>query len=124
MQLEFLALPVVDLLDTLCERDCFVKLGFLQECRLLLHSGMPFPKAWKTACGKSISLRREDLERLIAFGEVIGTTDLPGQLASCNLYTQLLNENLGSAREDFRTYGKLFPALGLCGGLALAIVFI
>ncbi len=121
-QLEYLSPPVADILECLCRRESLRRLTFLQDCRTSMQNGLNFPDAWQAALsGRQEELRGEDCEKLLAFGAGFGTTDLSGQLAGCALCSEMLGEQLTHAREAFRTYGKLYPMLGMLTGIALAV---
>lgn len=124
-QLEFTAAPVQDLLETLCARSGLAPLSFLIDCCARCRAGEAFPDAWKAALAQQhTNLHQEDVQHLLAFGESFGTTDVAGQLGSCDLYYQLIQANLEQARADDIRYGKLLPGMGMLCGIAGAILLI
>lgn len=124
-QLQFSAAPVGQLLESICQLESLTPLTFLPECDRLYREGEVFPLAWQKALQRCAGpLHKEDCAPLEAFGASLGTTDVCGQLQSCDLYEQLLAEHLQRARAENQKYAKLLPALGLLCGVALAIVLI
>lgn len=125
--LKFSAAPVDSLLETLCGRSELSQLKFIIACRELYLNGQPFPEAWKSACENRLNtgaLKPEDVSLLLSFGEVIGTTDLNGQVSSCELHGKLLEEKLISARAAKEKYGRLYATMGILTGLVLSILVI
>lgn len=126
-RLGFICIPVYDLLDVLCEDSRLKSLDFIRICREKCMDGEPFPCAWESAVGseaKSCDISRADAQRLCEFGKSIGTTDLSGQLAVCELYTELFGERRDECRANKQKYTGVLPPLGFLGGLAVSVLLI
>ena len=126
-RLEFICMPVYDLLDALCADGRLKTLGFIEECRKKCSGGEPFPAAWSCAvegAAKQCRLTAADTARLCEFGQSIGTTDLSGQLAVCELYSGFFTERLGECRAAKAKYAGMLPPLGFLGGLAVSVLLI
>lgn len=126
-ELEFCRTPVRELLHRLALRSEFTELPFLRICSRMCEQGDPFPQAWSASLKKravSVTLRKDDIGLLLAFGSQLGTTDLNGQVSICRLYVRLFEERLAQAREWKSKYAKLYMSLGVLGGLLSWILFL
>lgn len=125
-QLECCCCPVEPLLDILASSEELSDLKFLSECKNLLATE-PFPLAWSTALHdrtNTSGLNMSDVERLISFGNTLGTTALDGQMTNCDMYSADFSLRLSAAREKCTKYSKLLPPLGALLGAVLVIAAI
>lgn len=126
-QLEYLLLPIQDLLKNLASKKELNKLKFIYNTEQYLNLGLSFYSAWEKAItehSKLSDLKTEDINLLVAFGKEFGTTDLKGQLKLCSLYEKLIEEELERAKSFKEKYNELYSALGILGGIAAAILLI
>ena len=69
-------------------------------------------------------LSREDgmiLERFVAG---FGLADVEGAMRYCDEYRDVMDERLQQAREELRNKGRVWMALGTCGGLAAGLLLL
>ncbi len=126
-RLEYSCCPVDDLIDELDSRADLAVLKFIRPCANACRNSIDFPVAWRNALSdrnNTESLKSDEIESLIAFGEALGTTALEGQLAGCDLYKAVINESLISARYSMKKYSTLFPILGVLVGLAVSVIVV
>lgn len=126
-QIRYTAAPAGEILLDAAAREEFRALPFLQRLRQLLDEQGKLPSAWRQAVneGRSESHFTEaDAELLLGFGDVLGKTDVEGQLENCRLFSELLQEHLTAARQQAATKGRLYITLGAAGGMALALVLL
>lgn len=125
-QLECCCCPLEPLLDILTSSEELADLKFLSECRDMLSSE-PFPQAWNKALrdrANTAGLNTSDVERLVSFGGVLGTTALDGQITNCDMYSADFSLRLSGARERCARYSKLLPPLGALLGAVVVIAAI
>ena len=84
-----------------------------------------FREEWK----RSISARMRRLSEtekglLLAFADPMGTTDLAGQTEHCRLYAKRFEECRTAAVASATEKKRLYPALGLLGGVGLALLLL
>jgi stage III sporulation protein AB len=99
---------------------------FAKECAVLYEKGEIFPQAWQksiSACQSSSCLQEKEIGYLLSFGERLGTTDLPGQLAICSLYKDLFAEALAGAKKNDEKYSKLCARMGILSAVLFAVIF-
>lgn len=124
-EIRYQSTPLNEIIDVLSRREEYKPLWFLPGCTKLCHEKMSFPKAWQASIheqSKDCSLKKDDCDILIAFGNSLGTSDTDGQLANCTLHTSLLEDSLKVARKDRDGFGKLYSSLGLLLGIGVAIL--
>lgn len=126
VQLRYTAAPIGDIVsDPALVREFSGLAAFSEAVRAVRIAD--FPTAWQQGLQKGVkldSLTEQDAEILLAFGRSIGTTDLEGQIAHCEMYSQILEERLSLAKTEQEKKGKLCRMMGLSAGLALAILLI
>ncbi|MGB4023833.1 MAG: stage III sporulation protein AB [Acutalibacteraceae bacterium] len=120
-QIEYCNTPVREALER------FKNLEFVDRCINEWEKGKQFPQAWSDSVDQSVNLnalKKADKEILKAFGNAFGTTDLNGQLNICSFYINQVGENLNDAKEQYKMYGRLYCAMGILSGTAIAIILI
>ncbi len=124
-QLEYCNTSVVDMLYKLKDTKGLKSFTFIDDCIKKCEEETEFPVAWSESiknCAQLNSLKKEDKDIFYEFGSVFGTTDLNGQLNLCSYYINIASERQNDAKEKFKTYGKVYSAMGFLSGTALAII--
>ena len=81
--------------------------------------------AWKDALEKDkTNLKQEDLEILKSLGNLLGKTDIDGQVSEIELVNRMLDVQINKAEEDKTKYVKMYRSLGIYIGLAIIVVLI
>ena len=84
-------------------------------------------EAWEEAVRENIkktSLNLEDEEVLIAFGKLLGNTDLEGQIKNIRLTLSQLKLQEDKAEESRSKNENMYRSLGILGGIAVVIVLL
>lgn len=126
-QLRYAKLPLQPMMLFLEKNENIHSLGFVSECIKRIESGESFRLSWKESIKSEKELCRlipDSLPYLIQFGESLGTTDLEGQLSSCEYYERIFLKLLEEKEEQSKKYAKLFPTLGIMLGVSAAILII
>ena len=87
----------------------------------------PYDTAFETSVDRishRFSLTKADKELLSQFGSQLGTTDVTGQIAHAELYTELFNERLLKAKEEENEKSRLYRVLGFSLGCALSLIVV
>ena len=82
-------------------------------------------RAWNEAIEEErffLNLNSEDIGLLKSFGNMLGKTDIDGQMSEINQFTQLLNGQIVSAEEETNKNSKMYKSLGTLIGLAIIII--
>lgn len=82
-------------------------------------------EAWeKSVTESNNNFTNEDINIIKGLGNLLGKTDLEGQLMQIELTTKLLEDNIKEAESLQRKNTKLYKTLGTTIGLAIMIIFI
>ena len=69
-------------------------------------------------------LKKEDVQILLSFGNLLGKTDCEGQIKNCIAHKRLLQSNLDRAVKDNEKRGNLITTLGVIGSLGIIVLLI
>ena len=101
--------------------------AFLSAVCKTLEQKTPFPEAWSNTL-KSVSstygLLRQDIELICNFGNELGSSDINGQIALCQLHKKLLTATLETALDEKNKKSKLYLMLGSSFGICFAILLL
>lgn len=84
-------------------------------------------EAWRKAVEQCIcrtALNKEDEEILLAFGRMLGSTDLDGQIKNIRLTIGQLRLQEDKAEESRRKNESMYKSFGVLGGIAVVIVLL
>lgn len=84
-------------------------------------------KSWDNAINnniKNLSLNNEDLNIIKNLGNMLGKTDVAGQLNEINLSMSFLDTQIAMAEEECKKNEKMYRTLGTIFGLAIIIILI
>ena len=84
-------------------------------------------KTAETAWGKAIddvtfNINQEDICILKSLGNLLGKTDLSGQISQIELTEKFIEEQIRKAEQERQKNEKLFRTLGMTAGLAIVII--
>lgn len=83
--------------------------------------------SWENAIEKNkpkFNLKNEDFKTLKNLGNMLGKTDVAGQLSEIKLNMSFLDTQILSAEEECRKNEKMYRTLGTIFGLAIIIILI
>lgn len=86
-----------------------------------------FKTSWENAIEKekvNLNLKKEDINLIKNFGNMLGKTDVSGQLNEINLTMNFLDSQILSAEEECKKNEKMYRTLGTIFGLAIIIILI
>lgn len=101
---------------------------FLKECRQTAQTeDRNVMQVWPQAVDripKNTGLTSDDRKLLKDFSAALGTTDVDGQVAHCELYKTLAGTRLEQAREEKAKKGKLYRMLGAFSGVCVSLLIL
>lgn len=125
VEIEFISLPLADIMKKIKEEKTCGKLDFIAPCIEYLYRGESFSSSWEKAVDKSLlPMRQEEKEKLLQLGYLLGTSDANGQKVILTLYSNYFTEFYNKAEADNERYGKLTVLLGAVLGMGLFILFL
>ena len=92
-----------------------------------MKNGVPFPQAWEEAVRKTAEdagYRKEDLPLLLRLSEVLGTSDVDGQIKGIELMERELEASYEEAQAEQKTKGKLYRSLGALAGAGVVVLLL
>lgn len=104
------------------------RIFFSETVEILKKEGaISASQAWEQAVRQNIkktSLNLEDEEIIAAFGRMLGSSDLEGQVKNIRLTLGQLKLQEEKAEESRRNNEKMYRSLGILGGIAVVIVLL
>lgn len=116
--------PELEDLLRLLSAECGGSFRFLAEVSEELGPDVPPAAVWRNAVRRDPVVPGAAREILYSLGEVLGTTDIPGQLSAIALHRSRLERAAADSRERCARQGKLYRALGLLGGAMTAVLLL
>lgn len=84
-------------------------------------------EAWQTSvedCKNFLEFNKEDLRFIISIGNMLGKTDIDGQVSELNLSMGLIDSQIEKAEEYCKKSEKMYRSLGSIVGLVIIIILI
>ena len=69
-----------------------------------------------------LNLKGEDINLILSLGNMLGKTDVEGQMSEINQFCSLINEQIAIAEEEKNKNSKMYKSLGTIIGLAIVII--
>ncbi len=125
IEIEFLHLPVFEMVEKISSSDSFDFLDYLDNCRRLILSGMDFPLAWEKAIKETnLKYTKTEKDKLLLLGESLGASDIQSQLSILNVYESFFCDCVTQARAKEKKYANLYITLGVLFGSMMFIIII
>lgn len=96
---------------------------FLKASKKLQNQNLE--NAWSEAISEeyfSLNLTSEDIELVKSLGNVLGKTDIDGQMSEIEQFKILLENQIKNAEEEKNKNSKMYKSLGTIIGLAIVII--
>ncbi len=126
-QIRYTVLPIGETLRAIVDTAEFSAFPLLTDTVCNLSDDGEFRTAWKAAVRKHSrewALSEQEMTLFLNFADGLGTADITGEIHHCQHYARLVGECLKRRKEEARTRGGLYTALGLCGGSAAALLLL
>ena len=120
-ELRFLLPTIPRLLQILASRTTFSSLRFLKTAA---EHAEQYPNCWRDALAADKQISSEERAILYALGDVLGTTDLEGQLAVLEQGKARFATIRTDLEQDLHMRTRLVRSLGVFGGLFLVLILI
>lgn len=82
--------------------------------------------SWKEALNEARKnfLKKDDIDILYGLGNMLGKTNVEGQISQIKLTNNFLNHQIELAQADEEKNKKLYKTLGVCLGLSVVVILI
>ena len=125
--IEYEKLPLLQIMAKLENDDSLSELSFVSEMGRHIRKGEDFFNSWCNSVneyGRSRGLDKSDAVLLCDFAQVLGNSDVKGQLENCETYISIIDSRLDSLRPKAKSNLKVCNAVGILVGSFLAIILI
>lgn len=117
--------PLGELLEEISEieRENEISKIFIKTAEELKKES--FEKAWQDALYEEtffLNLKKEDIRLLETFGNMMGKTDIEGQINEINQFLILLNGQISNVEEEKNKNSKMYKSLGTIIGLGIVVI--
>ncbi len=125
MEIEFVSLPLFEILKKIARGDCCKSLDFIPMCIENRKRGDDFSLCWETAVeGSSLPLKKEERQKLKSLSGLLGTSDVSGQKNMLSLYSSYFTAYYEKAVKEHEKYGKMCVTLSVVMGTGIFILLI
>lgn len=125
VQLEYLNLPVYELVNEIESKKYLSDLSFLKECIIRIENNYDFPVAWELSIEESpLYYKRIEKDKLLHLGGNLGRSDIENQINMLNVQLTHFEEFLKSAKIQKQKYGNMSVTLALLSGCMIFIMII
>ncbi len=108
IHIEYTHSSLTDLIFLLVKSDIYKELSFLYECKKLIEHGTDFPIAWVSSIENSRLLyTKAEKEKLIQLSQVLGASDVKGQINILSVHSKFFESFLIKAQETKNKYSSL-----------------
>lgn len=116
--------PLEDLLYLFAEHPNYRDFTFLRRVSKEFCPEIPPRELWKDAVSSDAAVSTQAAEILCALGNVLGTTDMEGQLAALELHRRQMDGLADELKTACDKKGELYRRLGVLLGAMLAVMLI
>lgn len=125
MQLNFLNLPVYEIMKSISKKDYLNKLVYIKDICNMVEEGKDFHFAWLTAMENTyLPYKSEEIERLLHIGLNLGVSDTDNQISMLTLNSKYFDEYIVKAKQQDKKYGNLTMTLGALSGCTIFILLL
>ncbi|MDE6091821.1 MAG: stage III sporulation protein AB [Ruminococcus sp.] len=118
------AIDVYSLGSELKRNGQLFRLTFLQKIPECYTQGDNFHEIWKNAVNSQKNLPSDEKKILCDFGEVLGRSDIEGQIVSINALEEMAVTLEKKRSESYSQKGKLYRSVGMLFGVMVGILVI
>ncbi len=123
LEIEFINLPVLEILKKIESGECCRNLDFITVCIDNVSMGEDFFYSWKKGVEAScLPMKKEEREKLESLGSMLGTSDSSGQRAILSLYESYFSAFYDKARLAEEKYAKMYVTLSVVTGVGVFIL--
>ena len=106
------------------KRERFAALGFIDRLPAEYSADEDFHSEWRRLLMNEPEIPQEEKGILLDFGELLGTSDIEGQLSGIAAQSSLMQLCLQCRSEEYCGKGKLYRSIGVLAGIMAGIMVI
>ncbi len=126
-RIRYTAAPIGDILCELAACEGFADFSVLTDTARLVGEDGEFRSAWRQAVRiqqDRLAFTQEELTLMTEAVVLLGDGDALSEMRHCEQYAARLHTCVQRRSEDKRVRGRLYTALGLCGGCAVGLLLL
>lgn len=122
IEIEYVSMPVFEILVKFQSSSGCRSLDFIKGCIDYCEKGEDFSVGWSRAVGASLlPMKKEEREKLISFGGLLGTSDAQGQRSILALFVRTFSLYRDKASEEYEKYGRMTVTVSVIIGMGIFI---
>jgi stage III sporulation protein AB len=98
-------------------------LDFIKELVSISENEADIHKAWSEAVKKSV-FGNEEREIMLLFGNMLGTSDINGQVSAIELYKKRLDNLFNELKTEYESKGRMYRSVGVLIGIMAGILLV
>lgn len=122
--IRYQAMTTADIISFAGNNPEYEMLDFISEMNKADKTDRNIHDIWREAVEKSSVLRKRESEIMLSFGNMLGTSDISGQLSSIEIYKKRLENLLAESRNDYERKGKMYRSVGVLLGIMAGIMLL
>lgn len=124
IKIRYSGIDVYEIVHELKKSGLYYNIDFIRNLPDEFTPDCNFHNIWKKAIINDMSLGDDEKMLLSSYGEVLGTTDIAGQLMSTEEALDKLSKIEEKRNEEYKRKGKLYRSLGMLSGVMIGILLI
>ena len=106
------------------KRENFSALGFIERLSNEYSAESDFHSQWRQLLMNEPDIPQEEKGILLDFGNLLGTSDIDGQLSGISAVKALMQERFQRRSEEYHSKAKLYRSVGVLAGVMVGIMVI
>lgn len=115
---------VYEIINSCSDNESFSELTFISKLPDRYVLGCDFHILWRSAVSGQAELTTEEVNLLDSVGDLLGTTDIEGQIKGFALLEKEADELYSAVTENYRQKGRFYRSLGALIGVFIGIIIV
>ena len=124
-KIRFTCKPLVEIFEEISDIEKNEKISEIYKKAASKMKNKKVEEAWKEGILEErffLNLKSEDINLIISLSNMLGKTDVEGQISELNQFNILLNEQIAIADDEKNKNSRMYKSLGTIIGLAIVII--
>lgn len=121
--IKYRALTISDMIDEVSVSTAYGSLDFVIEMAEFSEHEPDIHKVWRKAV-KNSSMGNKEKEIMILFGDMLGTSDINGQISAIEIYKKRLENLYEELEREYGSKGRMYRSAGVLIGIMAGIILL
>lgn len=122
--IRYKAMTISDIISIAGKNPEYEPLDFIADINIQDKTERNIHDIWSESVEKSSVLGKKEAEIMLSFGNMLGTSDISGQLSSIEIYKKRLENLLAEFRNDYQQKGRMYRSVGMLLGIMAGIMLL